>query len=294
MSIMKDGHRFYSCLFATALFAVFAAPTHAQIFETICRDANCTDAVLGPLALIPQCYRTPEGSVRLRINESYPDALSLCFYASDSCNESTVQTCHTFYNGDPCVCPFLRGLDGSLYIVFKWDPASIQLLIDLLDIFPDYQQNTRRQLFDNFFGLTEFGNWCGPGHGGTNDCCDDHGCSQCNYTIGLDSECLDACPAVDDLDHACAVHDFCYGQSDAYEDLFSNFTCTSLLGAQKSGPCECDCHLVQTAREVDSRNDFYKSALIFTFTHITNCWYNSTSGPVCNSGDDQILVTEFC
>jgi hypothetical protein len=45
---------------------------------------------------------------------------------------------------------------------------------------------------------------------------------------------------------------------------------------------------------VDSRNDLYKSALIFTFTHITNCWYNSTSGPVCNSGDDQILVTEFC
>jgi hypothetical protein len=44
---------------------------------------------------------------------------------------------------------------------------------------------------------------------------------------GLSSACLDACPAEDDLDFACAVHDFCYGQSDPYEDLFSNFTCTS-------------------------------------------------------------------
>jgi hypothetical protein len=45
-------------------------------------------------------------------------------------------------------------------------------------------EHSRRQLFDNFFGLTEFGNWCGPGHGGTNDCCDDEPCSQCNDTVG--------------------------------------------------------------------------------------------------------------
>jgi hypothetical protein len=112
-----------------------------------CRNANCTDAALGPLALIPQCYRTPEGSVRLSINESDANALSLCFYASDSCNESTVQTCHTFYNGEPCVCPFLRGLNGSLYIVFEWDPATIQLLIDIIDIFPDYRTHTHQSLF---------------------------------------------------------------------------------------------------------------------------------------------------
>ncbi len=69
----------------------------------------------------------------------------------------------------------------------------------------------------------------------------------------------------------------------------------AVFGIQKSGYCECDCQLVETARDIDDSNDFYKSALIFTFTHITNCWYNSTSGPVCNTkGDDRILVTEFC
>jgi hypothetical protein len=35
---MKDGQCFYSCLLLVAtLLAILAAPTHAQIFETICR-----------------------------------------------------------------------------------------------------------------------------------------------------------------------------------------------------------------------------------------------------------------
>ncbi|ELR15697.1 uncharacterized protein ACA1_378150 [Acanthamoeba castellanii str. Neff] len=278
--------RFLSAgLLVVALIAWFAAPTHGQIFESICRDANCTDIALGPLALIPQCYRTPQGSVRLNINESDPDVLDLCFYLSEDCNETSVDTCHMFVNGEPCDCPFFRGLSDSLSVVFEWDPATIELLIDIIDM----------QLFNNFFGLTEFGNWCGPGHGGTNDCCDDEVCSACNDTIGLTMDCLDQCPAEDDLDFACAVHDFCYGAND-YEELFpdEDFECSSLFGIQKSGYCECDCQLVETARDIDS-NDFYRSALIFTFTHITNCWYNSTSGPVCNTkGDDRILVTEFC
>jgi hypothetical protein len=127
---------------------------------------------------------------------------------------------------------------------------------------------------------------------------------------GLTSECLDQCPAEDDLDFACAVHDFCYGLND-YEEEFPGFECTSrtsllhtrtltrtdrlgplvcsqrrdfvplhpVLGIQKSGPCECDCRLVKTARTIDDSNDFYRSALIFTFTHITNCWYGDRLAP---------------
>jgi hypothetical protein len=39
---------------------------------------------------------------------------------------------------------------------------------------------------------------------------------------------LDQCPAEDDLDFACAVHDFCYGAND-YEELFpdEDFECSS-------------------------------------------------------------------
>jgi hypothetical protein len=41
-------------------------------------------------------------------------------------------------------------------------------------------------------------------------------------------DCLDQCPAEDDLDFACAVHDFCYGAND-YEELFpdEDFECSS-------------------------------------------------------------------
>ena len=103
------------------------------------RDANCTDIALGPLALIPQCYRTPQGSVRLNINESDPDILDLCFYLSEDCNETSVDTCHVFVNGEPCDCPFFRGLNDSLYVVFEWDPATIELLIDIIDMFPHFR-----------------------------------------------------------------------------------------------------------------------------------------------------------
>jgi hypothetical protein len=151
--------------------------------------------------------------VRLNINESDPDILDLCFYLSEDCNETSVDTCHVFVNGEPCDCPFFRGLNDSLYVVFEWDPATIELLIDIIDMFPHFRtlafyynslphlaktahtlntphrthttDRSRRQLFNNFFGLTEFGNWCGPGHGGTNDCCDDEVCSACNDTIGI-------------------------------------------------------------------------------------------------------------
>jgi hypothetical protein len=99
---------------------------------------NCTDVALGPLALIPQCYRTPQGSVRLSINMSDPDVLDLCVYVSADCNESTVDACHTFFNGEPCDCPFFRGLNDSLFVVFEWDTAAIELLIDIIDMFPNY------------------------------------------------------------------------------------------------------------------------------------------------------------
>jgi hypothetical protein len=108
------------------------------------RDANCTDVALGPLALLPQCYRTPHGSIRLAINESDSNALELCIFTADDCpgdfsNSSVESTCHTFVNGQVCDCPFLRGMNRSLYIKFEWDPAHIKLLLDLIDLMPAYR-----------------------------------------------------------------------------------------------------------------------------------------------------------
>jgi len=77
--------------------------------------------------------------VRLNINESDPDILDLCFYLSEDCNETSVDTCHVFVNGEPCDCPFFRGLNDSLYVVFEWDPATIELLIDIIDMFPHFR-----------------------------------------------------------------------------------------------------------------------------------------------------------
>jgi hypothetical protein len=276
-----------------------------QIYETICRDANCTDLALGPLALIPQCYSTPQGSVRLSINESDSNVLDLCFYAGDDCpsldatsaNNSAAGAearCHSFVNGKPCECPFLRGMNSSLHIVFSWDANSVKLLQDILEIMPSYQRS-KRQILNNFFGLTEFGNWCGPGHGGARDCCDDEKCPNCNYDQGLTSACLRQCPPRDQLDRACAVHDFCTTNND-YEVVLpgDDFSCSSVFGTLQAEYCACDCQLVRSARRVRSTNSFYRSSLIFLLTHVANCWYQSANGPVCNSGRNQILVTEFC
>jgi hypothetical protein len=86
-----------------------------------------------------------------------------------------------------------------------------------------------------------------------------------------------------------------------------------VLGVQKADYCACDCQLVRSAQRATNTNSFYKSTIIFLFTHVTNCWhvtplacpevfltllapprYNTANGPVCNSGDNQILTTEFC
>src|SRR5690349_12041386 len=68
-----------------------------------------------------------------------------------------------------------------------------------------------------------YGNWCGGGHGGYEDCCGDQPCPACLKNLKhLDcynssecdpgtpsTHCLLECPPIDDLDLACAYHDLC-------------------------------------------------------------------------------------
>jgi hypothetical protein len=69
--------------------------------------------------------------------------------------------------------------------------------------------------------IYNYGRWCGPGHGGYDDCCNGQPCASCeasqattvipswniNFTLNL--QCLKDCPPVDSLDLSCAQHDTC-------------------------------------------------------------------------------------
>eukprot|EP01087_Luapelamoeba_hula_P007685 TRINITY_DN1881_c0_g2_i3.p2 TRINITY_DN1881_c0_g2~~TRINITY_DN1881_c0_g2_i3.p2 ORF type:complete len:149 (+),score=18.81 TRINITY_DN1881_c0_g2_i3:132-578(+) len=60
-----------------------------------------------------------------------------------------------------------------------------------------------------------YGKWCGPQHGGYQNCCNGTACAACVWQTTKPSiadptpECLAACPPIDAIDAACAAHDLC-------------------------------------------------------------------------------------
>lgn len=48
----------------------------------------------------------------------------------------------------------------------------------------------------NVTGIDKYGNWCGGGHGGLQDCCNGGKCPSCNQGSGPTSACLNECPPV--------------------------------------------------------------------------------------------------
>jgi hypothetical protein len=61
-----------------------------------------------------------------------------------------------------------------------------------------------------------YGRWCGPVHGGYQDCCNNSYCPSCgpgpargDYSYRVDPRCLLECPPIDAVDLACAQHDTC-------------------------------------------------------------------------------------
>ena len=51
----------------------------------------------------------------------------------------------------------------------------------------------RSGVYDNMKDaeIDDYGNWCGGGHGGYQDCCNGAACSNCNYKNGLTAACLE-------------------------------------------------------------------------------------------------------
>lgn len=48
----------------------------------------------------------------------------------------------------------------------------------------------------NVTGIDDYGNWCGGGHGGLQDCCNGGKCPSCNQGSGPTAACLNECPPI--------------------------------------------------------------------------------------------------
>jgi len=139
------------------------------------------------------------------------------------------------------------------------------------------------------------GSWCGPSHGGYNDCCGGGPCPSCrvprvgefNYT--MDPRCLQECPPADETDLACAWHDTCYSISGT--DPVCGGTLPVLDYDQE---CFCNCVLTsvacQSGQPVTGVCDF--------FTDVAACWVcdPQTNKWECDAWDGTIdfPVSHFC
>ncbi|KAL6054461.1 CFEM domain-containing protein [Balamuthia mandrillaris] len=77
-----------------------------------------------------------------------------------------------------------------------------------------------------------YGNWCGPSHGGFQDCCYGGPCPSCvapelgQLDYRFSQECFNECPPIDWVDLACAWHDTCtYVAGEVNGDIASCWFC---------------------------------------------------------------------
>lgn len=88
-----------------------------------------------------------------------------------------------------------------------------------------------------------YGRWCGPGHGGFQNCCQGTFCPSCGpgpsegqYDYVMPLQCLEECPPVDKLDLACVWHDIC--------TYLAGQRCGRVVDGQH---CFCNCLLYKAA-----------------------------------------------
>ncbi len=147
--------------------------------------------------------------------------------------------------------------------------------------------------------VQQYGNWCGSGHGGYQDCCGGKPCDSCrlpaprgNATSGGDRhcasgygedwsecrpsrECLQQCPPVDSMDLACAYHDECCFVNDLAEKDPS-MTCSP-----GGNYCWCDCHFVRRLDDINCPTMMcagYRKLALYVFKNALSCWYYQNAG----------------
>lgn len=142
----------------------------------------------------------------------------------------------------------------------------------------------------NSLGFVSYGNWCGPGHGGFQDCCNGSACSNCDLKKGTPTDdCFNECPPIDELDYYCALHDECCLNNP------KDFVCFP-----EGNKCFCDCALIEGANNAnDCDNDdchSYRYKLIHLFKSGLSCWYNNEKNiSTCNIvGMRTYTIESFC
>lgn len=126
-------------------------------------------------------------------------------------------------------------------------------------------------------GFIRYGNWCGPGHGGYQDCCENNSCNECDLKKGTPNDaCLKQCPPIDTLDYYCALHDECCLNNPK-----------DIVCLPEGNKCYCDCVLLEGANLasdcISEECSSYRSRLIKLFNYGLSCWYNDqTNKSKCN------------
>lgn len=161
-----------------------------------------------------------------------------------------------------------------------------------------YEVNSELDIDNLFlnFSLMSYGNWCGPSHGGYQDCCNKGPCKSCNIVDGKPTkECLEECKPIDKLDYYCAIHDQCC----LLFDYATNQTPRHIECYPEGNYCYCDCSLVKQSHTLleNECNGFkckhYLSALKYIFENVVSCWYiNSENIEMCNKNNKNI--TDYC
>eukprot|EP01087_Luapelamoeba_hula_P007602 TRINITY_DN1854_c0_g1_i1.p1 TRINITY_DN1854_c0_g1~~TRINITY_DN1854_c0_g1_i1.p1 ORF type:complete len:290 (-),score=35.05 TRINITY_DN1854_c0_g1_i1:14-883(-) len=140
-----------------------------------------------------------------------------------------------------------------------------------------------------------YGKWCGPGHGGYQDCCNGSACPECVWQRNNNSEptkeCLKACPPVDSVDFACAAHDLCTFHNDLSPNTTNNFSCKAADDNIPSNFCQCDCLLVVALEKAcpslwqDGVKCIAADVMAWFFSKVSACWYWDDATPPARSCD---------
>ncbi len=248
--------------------------------------------------------------VRLTANDS---TFTLCVFPNSTTCEgnplcSVPLANDTLVTGDLFPEPLRR--DSTQYVKLlwwndreeRWGSPELEKLVAT----PDEHTRTPAERHGTCaFDHTQYGRWCGSGHGGLQDCCNGKPCSTCSYeTDDVSMSCQRQCRPADLLDLACAYHDVCTFRYDLAE-LFPGSRCSYNLvpifyTVDQANYCECDCKLMKAMRRALCPPQWYdicqhqKSCQAWLFGEAAACWYYDGQGPVCNHGSQKISIWRFC
>lgn len=121
--------------------------------------------------------------------------------------------------------------------------------------------------------FTVHGNWCGPDHGGFQDCCGGRPCPSCNipepgqfgYQMNM-TACFAECPPLDLVDFACVWHDACTYVS-------GKAPLTSCGHWTKPESCFCNC-VMSSICHLPSQS----SLICDYFEDVASCWFCEDDG----------------